>query len=108
MEKILGKEISDAEWDYLMCEQTDGTGKELKVVDSKVVAVDHEPTQEELLQKELNSLEEWFNEYDNQVKQYERCLRLGVEFDKNIEELDAQATINQKRISEIRNLLKGE
>ena len=60
------------------------------------------------LNKELEDLIAWFDEYDNQVKQYERCQRLGVEFDKNIEELDAQATINQQRISEIRNLLKGE
>lgn len=60
---------------------------------------------EQELQQELNSLYEWFNEYDNQIKQYERCQRLGIEFDKNIEKLDNQATINQKRIAEIRQIL---
>lgn len=106
MAEILGKQVTDEEWDFLMCEQS--KGKELKVVDGKVVAVEHEPTQDELLQEELSTLYEWFDEYDNQVKQYERCQRLGVEFDKNIEELDAQAIVNQKRIAEIRNILKGE
>lgn len=104
--ELLGIEISFEEFDFLMCEQN--KGKELKVIDGKVVAIEHEPTQEELLNNELNTLYSWFEEYDNQVKQYERCQRLGIEFDKNIEELDAQATTNQKRIAEIRNILKGE
>lgn len=60
------------------------------------------------LNKELEDLIAWFEGYDNQVKQYERCLRLGIEFDKNIEELDAQATVNQKRIAELRVLLQNQ
>lgn len=76
-------------------------GKTKQFIDGKIVDyVD--------LHKELEDLIEWFEEYDNQVKQYERCQRLGVALDKNIEELDTQATINQKRIANIRNLLKGE
>lgn len=58
------------------------------------------------LSKELQSLLNWFNEYDNQVKQYLRCVRLGIEFDKNIADLDNQAKINQARISEIRKKLE--
>lgn len=104
--ELLGIEIPFEEFDRLICEQN--KGKELKVIDGKVVAVNHEVTQEELLQEELNTLYSWFNEYDNQVKQYERCQRLGVEFDKNIEELDTQAMINQKRIAELRVLLKDQ
>lgn len=104
--ELLGTELTIEEFNYLMCEQT--KGKELKVVDGKVVAVERVITPEEILTNELYSLNKWFEEYDNQIKQYERCQRLGVEFDKNIEELDAQATINQQRIAEIRNLLKGE
>lgn len=106
MKQIFGIEITDQEFDNLIAQQS--TGKEIVVQNGKLVAVDHVPTQKELLENELNSLYVWFDEYDNQVKQYERCQRLGVEFDKNIEELDAQATINQQRIAEIRNLLKGE
>lgn len=56
--------------------------------------------------KELTTLEKWFTEvYDTQVKQYERCQRLGIEYDNKygtIAELDEQATINAKRISELR------
>lgn len=63
--------------------------------------------QEELLVKELSNLVEWFNEYDNQVKQYERCQRLGITFDKDINLLDNEAREKQLRIAEIRILLKG-
>lgn len=60
-----------------------------------------------ILQKELIELQSWFEEYDNQVKQYIRCERLGVEFDKDINELDLQAQTNAKRIKEIRAILGG-
>jgi len=104
--ELLGIEVTPEEFDFLICEQ--GRGKELKVVDDKVVAVYHEQTQEELLRNEMFEIQSWFNEYDNQVKQYERCKRLGIEFDKDIQELDTQATINQQRITEIRKILKKE
>lgn len=65
-------------------------------------------SEQELLDVELRDLDTWFNEYDNQVKQYSRCQRLGTEYDKDIKTLDEQATINASRISEIRTLLKGE
>jgi hypothetical protein len=102
--KILGIEVTEKEFDFLFCEQA--KGKELKVVDGKVVAVEHEVTEQELLQKELTELYSWFDEYDNQVKQYNRCQRLGIEFDKDINELDNQAKVNQDRIAEIREILK--
>lgn len=65
-----------------------------------------EYTQQELYKNELYDLVKWFDEYDLQVKQYNRCQRLGNEFDKDINELDRQATINQNRIKELRELLK--
>lgn len=55
---------------------------------------------------ELGNLYAWFEEYDNQVKQYNRCQRMGIAYDKDIKELDNQAKINAERITEIRNLLK--
>ena len=70
----------------------------------------YEKTQEELeeiaLRQELAQLLTWFEEYDNQVKQYERCQRLGIEFDKDIVELDNQAKANAERIAEIRKSIK--
>jgi len=103
--KLLGIELTLEEFDNLMCEQS--KGKELKVVDGKVVAVERVITQKQLLNNELNDLYDWFNEYDNQVKQYERCKRLGITFDKDINLLDNEAREKQQRIAEIRNLLKG-
>ena len=98
--ELFGIEMSFEEFDKLMCKQNDG--KELKVVDGKVVAVEHEPTQEELLELELRNLYTWFEEYDNQVKQYNRCQRMGITYDKDIKQLDNQAKANANRIAEIR------
>lgn len=63
-------------------------------------------TDEEKERRELVNLLNWFDEYDLQVKQYERCQRLNIQFDKDINELDKQAQTNAKRISELRNKLK--
>lgn len=61
---------------------------------------------------EIREIETWFSEYDNQVKQYERCVRLSLPYDNklgSIEELDNQAVIKAQRLSELRNLVfKGE
>ena len=65
-----------------------------------------EREEEEVLLEEYNNLISWFEEYDNQIKQYERCQRLGEVFDKDIKQLDAQAKINQKRVRELRERLK--
>lgn len=55
-------------------------------------------------QKRIIEINKWFQEYDNQVKQYERCKRLGIEFDKDIVELDNQAKVYQE---ELRQLKQG-
>lgn len=54
---------------------------------------------------EGNAIINWFSWYDQQVAQYNRCQRLGIEFDKDINELDAQAAINQARLAEIKAYL---
>ena len=56
-------------------------------------------------QAEYNELLQWFTWYDNQCAQYARAQRLGIEFDRDIVELDQQANKNQNRISELRKLL---
>lgn len=67
-------------------------------------------TQEAKYRDELDELETWFSEvYDMQMKQYERCQRLGITYDNKygtIEELDATAYKNSQRISELRSLIK--
>lgn len=54
---------------------------------------------------EIGKLDKWFTYYDNQINQYNRGLRLGINYDKDIKALDEKAVINQKRISELRALL---
>jgi hypothetical protein len=86
-----------------------------KVVDGEIKYVIHDKsgyelsTNREAARKELTDLTSWFNNvYDVQVKQYERCLRLGVEYDNKygtIAELDALASQNAKRINELNTLL---
>ena len=101
---LLGINVSLQEFADLMEQQS--LGKELVVVDNKVVAIDHVMSEKEELNIELKTLYRWFEEYDNQVKQYERCQRLGVTFDKDIADLDNQAQTKAARITEIRDLLK--
>lgn len=103
--KLLGIDLTVEEFDRLMCEQS--KGKELKVVNGKVVAVEHEVTEKERLENELQELYAWFEEYDNQVKQYQRCVRLGMLYDRDIMALDNEARVKQLRIAEIRATLKS-
>ena len=51
--------------------------------------------------EEIREIEEWFSEYDNQICQYQRAMRLRMTFDKDIEELDCEAEKKQMRIREL-------
>lgn len=62
-------------------------------------------SEKDLATAELGKLELWFAEYDKQTIQYQRSVRLGIEFDKDMAELDKQAVINAQRIKELRILL---
>lgn len=64
--------------------------------------------EEEKIYKELNDLILWFEYYDNQIKQYQRCMRLGIEFDKDVIKLDQEAIEKQNRIKELRKLVIHE
>ncbi len=61
---------------------------------------------------EIAQIEEWFVEvYDNQVKQYNRCVRTGHSFDNKygtIEDLDNLAAENAARLCELRTLLSED
>lgn len=66
------------------------------------------------LQNQLAELYAWFDEYDNQIKQYERDVRLGTiapyyhigEMLYAIEELDRIARAKAAEITSIRNQIK--
>ena len=62
--------------------------------------------QTQAYEKELVSLQDWFKWYDEQCIQYQRAQRLGMSFNRNIEELDNQAVENAKQITAIRKYLE--
>lgn len=70
--------------------------------------------QRQELQNQLAELYAWFDEYDNQIKQYERDVRLGTiapyyhigEMLYTIEELDGMARAKATEITSIRNQIK--
>ncbi len=63
------------------------------------------------LESELGDLTQWFEEiYDMQAKQYERCVRLGIAYDSkygSMFDLDREAVLKGKRITEIRKMLQN-
>ena len=57
--ELFGIKVTDQEADYLFCEQS--KGKQLKVVDGKVVAVEIILTEKEKAQAQINELKLWFD-----------------------------------------------
>lgn len=104
------KNIDESELDL---EAETNTEPKLEEIETEVVhrrfkiveMTSYEPTEEEALNAELRQINEWFtNVYDNQIKQSQRCARLGIEYDNKygtIEELDAEAEVKALRIREI-------
>lgn len=56
-------------------------------------------------EKELRPILAWFSWYDEQCIQYQRCQRLGDEFDKDISELDIQAEEYAARVKYLREIV---
>ncbi len=104
MKKLLNKTISDEQFDYLMCQQSEG--KQLIIKNEEVVAEEFVPSPKQTLLNRLSQLKMWFSWYDNQVCQYQRSVRQGVDFDKDILELDNKASEYQSEISSINQQLK--
>ena len=62
----------------------------------------------EELENELYQLVSWFEWYDTQVMQHSRFIRLNMESNINLDELDQQAVINANRIKELKQLIRGD
>lgn len=67
--QFLGVEMSLEEFDALMVAQNNG--KQLKVIDGKVVAVDYAPTQEEIKRSQIEQLKKQLIEYKYDIEQVE-------------------------------------
>lgn len=63
--QLLGIELTEKEFDFLMCEQS--KGKELKVVGGKVVAVERVITEEEKAQMRIEELKSLLAKTDYQA-----------------------------------------
>ena len=98
MKKLLGIEVTDEQFDYLFCQQSQG--KELKVVDGEVVAVEHETTQEELNEQRKLEIQSRLIELSQDFVQ----ASLGAEF------IDLEERKNEFRTlhNELRELLGKE
>lgn len=84
MKSLLGVDnIPDEEYDRLLCEQSQG--KELKVIDGKVVSVDHEATQEEINEQRKFEISNRLNQLSQDFVQ----AQLGAEFE-DMEERKAE------------------
>ena len=63
--KLLGINLTAEEFDFLICEQN--KGKELKVVDGKVVAVERVITEEQIKANRIAELKELLSDTDYQA-----------------------------------------
>ena len=101
--------ISKAQWQKAIDLQS--SGKELYVENNDIIGKEYIyiPTQDELYNKELEELENWFVWYDRQVQEYSRCQRLGIKYENSqnltISQLDKLAESNKTRINELRSIL---
>ena len=110
MKSLFDIQLDDDEFNYLMCEHA--KGKELKVVNGKVVAVEYKPTQTELYKNELNQLKQWFDvEYMRAEQKYRRLHTLQLLCDNGTTPYDMliwlykEAEVKRKRIQELEGLI---
>lgn len=59
-------------------------------------------------ENELYQLVRWFEWYDTQIMQHSRFIRLNMESNINLNELDQQAVIKAARIKELKQLIRGD
>lgn len=78
MKEIFGIKVDDEKFNNLIYEQSQG--KDLIIQNGDVIAVEHQPTQDELNQIKLRELDNWFK---TQYREYNEMLtrrkELGIE-----------------------------
>lgn len=120
LDEGFGDKYTHAQGNYLNKPLMDEYGNyNFKYINNKVVEVDNTANiniyhRRQELQSQLGELYAWFDEYDNQIKQYERDIRLGTtglyyhigETLYSIEELDSMAREKAAEITRLRNIIK--
>ena len=108
MKRLFDREITDEQFNFLMCEQA--KGKQIKVVENEIIAVEVIPTQREISQQEINKLKHWFNtEYLYKEQKFRRLIALnkldddGIDAKTKLTELYIQAELKRIKIQELEN-----
>lgn len=111
--KLLGIDLTNKEFDFLMCEQA--KGKELQVVGGQVVAVERVPTQIEIYKNEIDHLKQWFDiDYMRAEQKYRRLHTLQQLCDNGTTPYDMliwlykEAEVKRKRIQELEGLINEQ
>lgn len=99
MKELFNIELTEEEFDFLMCEQN--KGKELKVVDGKVVAVERVITEEEKAQMRITELKQLLANTDYQAIKYAE----GQTTAEDYEPIKAQRQAWRNEINELEKLL---
>ena len=59
------------------------------------------------IQVQIDEVSIWLDEYDQKYKEYERCQRFGLEFEEDIDVLNAQASEKHSLMIKLKNELKS-
>lgn len=86
--------------DYRYCRVVDGA---MMLDADKKTAAEAQAAAEAVYQQELEELTAWLADYDRQAATYERCVRLGIPCDIDMDALNAEATVKQARLIELVN-----
>lgn len=105
--------LTDKEW-FEQLSAVDVNIKK-KYIDNQIVdeIISQDVVDAKLTNTQINKLTQWFDEYDMQVRQYERAIRLNLNIDIHIDDkiyntindLDSDAQENAKELKRLKELL---
>lgn len=72
----------------------------------KFIQNEEKQSQIEELKTQIEELDEWLKNYDSEYATYERCKRLGIVYDGDIDNLNSEAVEKQNMCNELKNQLK--
>lgn len=108
MYKLFDIELTAEEFNFLMCEQA--KGKEIKIIDGKVVATEIEITTTQKAQNEILELKNWFEtEYTYKEQKFRRLIALnkldddGIDAKTKLTELYIEAESKRTKIQMLEN-----
>ena len=86
--------------DYMHCREVDGV---MTLNEEKKAAAEAQAAAEAARRQEIEELTAWLADYDQQAATFERCVRLGIPCDIDMDALNAEATVKHARLMELVN-----